>query len=586
MIAAIGKLSGAGKWPRRGIAVACLTAVAGILTFAAAIAWLAQPHLEASLAIADIATDGGFAYTAPVSPRAPPGYVVVGDGMGKGVSNLQLRENGQSLGPAHAGHSDIRESGQGRYSHWGTRLWFSASDSSDPRVNGRSYSVSVRASLHPFVLPAVGLFDLLVLIAARRRLISDTRFRRASAAVVMFAALLLTALVASGVFGRVTATSAAPRDVSLVVATVLHALLGCLILIVQWTAGAGLARLVLGAKHATVPNVLLLGFPLSLPLLAVFAVLVLSLPYGFGVGVAAWVLCVLPLRAWRPGGGELAGVVRTGLAVLPFAIAFGCWIGLHWHGPTETLAGSPSGDLTYYSTSIASFSKQLYPYLNLGYEYEPLNFYFNMLFPLLGAALSKAITFDPFLFVASSGATFFALALGLTLYLYVRGAGIRSRGAHGALSSMTLALAIVVANRYPYWIVESIPMIHAVPLTIAVVYWARKDYARARLIAFALAVAGSALSKVVGAAVLAPFAAAAAMARFFQMSRGARLVAIVAAVAAVAYAATLLYQMGSLNFAVAPLGPASLSLVWRYQVDLWTALPYALRDVAAMLLMV
>ncbi|MDB5580638.1 MAG: hypothetical protein JWR80_5814, partial [Bradyrhizobium sp.] len=42
----------------------------------------------------------------------------------------------------------------------------------------------------------------------------------------------------------------------------------------------------------------------------------------------------------------------------------------------------------------------------------------------------------------------------------------------------------------------------------------------------------------------------------------------------------------SLNFAVAPLGPASLSLVWRYQVDLWTALPYALRDVAAMLLMV
>lgn len=586
MIAAIGKLSGEGGWLRRDIAVTCMMVVAGILTFAAAIAWLTPPRLEANLIVAEISADGGFAYTAPVFPRAPRGYVFASDGIGKEVSNLQLRENGQLLGPAHAGHSDIREHGQGRYSHWRTRLWFSASDFTDPRVNGRSYSVSGRASLHPFMLAAVVLFDLLVLLAARRRLISDPRFRRACATVALFAALGLATLVAAGVFGRVAENSATPKDVALVVATLLHALLGCLILITQWTAGAGLARLVLGASYATAANVLLLGFALSLPLVAVFAVSALVLPYGFGLGVAGWVLCCLPLWAWRPAAGELAGVARTGLAALPFAIGFGCWIALHWHGPTETLGGSPSGDLTYYATSIASFSKQLYPYLNLGYEYEPLGLYFNMLFPLVGAAFSRVAPLDPFLFITASGAASFVLALGLTLYLYIQGTGVLSRGRHAGLASLTLALAIIVAIRYPYWVVESIPAVHAVPLTIAVVYWARKNDARARLLAFALAVVGSALSKVVGAAVLAPFVAATALPRFFQMSRRVRLVAIVAAVAAAAYAGYLLYRVGASNFGVAPLGPVSANLLLRYHWDIWTTLPFALRDVSAVLLAV
>jgi hypothetical protein len=586
MIAAIGKLVGEGGWLRRDIAVTCMTVVAGILTFAAAIAWLAQPHLEASLATADITTDGGFAYIAPISRLAPPGYVFVGDGMGKGVSNLQLRENGQSLGPAHAGHPDIRETGKGRYSHWRTRLWFSASDSTDPRTNGRTYTISARASLHPFVLPAVALFDLLVLFAAWRRLISDPPFRRRAANAAMIASLALAALVAAGVFGRVAENSATPKDAALVIAALLHALFGCLILIAQWTAGAGVARLVLGARYATVPNVLLLGFALSLPLVAVFAVAALSLPYGFGLGMAAWAVCCLPLRAWRPAAGELAGVARAAIAVLPFALGFGCWMALHWHGPTETLGGSPSGDLTYYSTSIASFSKQLYPYLNLGYEYEPLGLYFNMLFPMVGAAFSRVAPLDPFLFITASGAASFVLALGLTLYLYIRGTGVLSRGRHAGLASLTLALAIIVGNRYPYWVVESIPMIHAVSLTIAVVYWARKNDARARLLAFALAVVGSALSKVVGAAVLAPFVAATALPRFFQMSRRVRLVAIVAAVVAAAYAGYLLYRVGANNFGVAPLGPASVNLMLRYHADVWTALPFVLRDVSAVLLAV
>jgi hypothetical protein len=566
-------------------AIAWLVPVAGLLTLALAFACLAPPRLEANLVAADMSADSGFAYNA-VLPRAPVGFVIASDGVGNAVSNLQLRENGQPLGPAHAGHSDIRDNGQGRYSHWRMGLWFSASDSTDPRVNGRSYSVFVRTSLHPFVPAAVVLFDLMVLSAAYRRLVSDTRYRDRAVNIAMAAVLVLAALIAAGVFGRINPDAGAPKDMALVASTLMHAMLGCLILLLQCLAGAGMARLVLGARDATFADVLLLGFALSLPISAVFAVATLAMPGGMVLATMAWLLCCLPLKGWRPGAGELAKLARVGLVILPLAIGFGCWMGLLWHGPTETLAGSPSGDLTYYSTSIVSLSKQLYPYLNLGYEYEPLGLYFNMLFPMLGAAFSGVVPLDPFLFITASGAATFVLALGLTLHLYIQGTGILERGRHARLASLTLALAIIVANRYPYWIVESIPMVHAVPLTIAVVYWARKNDTRARLLAFVLAVVGSALSKVVGAAVLAPYVAAVAVPRFFQMSRRIRIVAVSAVALAAAYAAFVLYRVGASNFGAAPFGPFGFRLIQFHGWPLMTALPFILRDVSAALLVV
>jgi len=64
------------------------------------------------------------------------------------ASSLLLFEDDRALGPAHAPHEDIRTSGGGRFSHWGARLYFSASDNSDPRSNGRGYAVrEMRRSL-------------------------------------------------------------------------------------------------------------------------------------------------------------------------------------------------------------------------------------------------------------------------------------------------------------------------------------------------------------------------------------------------------------------------------------------------------
>jgi hypothetical protein len=60
------------------------------------------------------------------------------------ISTLHLYENGVELGPAHATHADIRKYGLGQYSHWGTYLYFSTSDNSNPLTNGRKYSYKMQ----------------------------------------------------------------------------------------------------------------------------------------------------------------------------------------------------------------------------------------------------------------------------------------------------------------------------------------------------------------------------------------------------------------------------------------------------------
>ncbi|PST83819.1 pectate lyase [Pedobacter yulinensis] len=56
------------------------------------------------------------------------------------ASSMRLFEDGREIGPAHALHSEIRRNGNGRFSHWQNELFFSASDNSDPRTNGRTYT--------------------------------------------------------------------------------------------------------------------------------------------------------------------------------------------------------------------------------------------------------------------------------------------------------------------------------------------------------------------------------------------------------------------------------------------------------------
>ncbi|NPV46409.1 MAG: hypothetical protein HPY69_05605 [Armatimonadetes bacterium] len=112
-----------------------------LLTLALATAVSAQQWRLSGTLDAQLAShESGYCYTIPMqTPLAP-------DTSLGAVSILRLFEDDRELGPAHSLHQLIRDLGQGRFSHWSgdpsgepQMLFFSASDNSDPRSNGRVY---------------------------------------------------------------------------------------------------------------------------------------------------------------------------------------------------------------------------------------------------------------------------------------------------------------------------------------------------------------------------------------------------------------------------------------------------------------
>jgi hypothetical protein len=103
----------------------------------------APEPFEEVLDPANMSHEIGLAYQVGLKHGAP-------SDVAGGHSDLGLFEDGKPLGPRNSSHALIRAEGRGRYSHWGSNaLWFSASDNSDPRTNGRQYKV-----VYPWQEPA------------------------------------------------------------------------------------------------------------------------------------------------------------------------------------------------------------------------------------------------------------------------------------------------------------------------------------------------------------------------------------------------------------------------------------------------
>lgn len=58
-------------------------------------------------------------------------------------SNVQVLEDGSIVGFAHARFKWIEDIGEGQFAHWKEHVFFSSSDNTDPRVNGRTYRLRV-----------------------------------------------------------------------------------------------------------------------------------------------------------------------------------------------------------------------------------------------------------------------------------------------------------------------------------------------------------------------------------------------------------------------------------------------------------
>ncbi len=73
-----------------------------------------------------------------------PADLVEGDSVDAPTrSTARLFEDERELGPAHTSHSDIRNEGLGRFSHWGRTLYLSSSDRSSITTNKRIYRLLV-----------------------------------------------------------------------------------------------------------------------------------------------------------------------------------------------------------------------------------------------------------------------------------------------------------------------------------------------------------------------------------------------------------------------------------------------------------
>ena len=99
----------------------------------------AGPELETLVTLdpAMITPSTGLSFQYPV-----PQFVArADDSENHGRSTVAMLEDGKPLRP-HSLHDDIRRLGGARFSHWKDYILFSSSDGSDPRRNGRRYTLA------------------------------------------------------------------------------------------------------------------------------------------------------------------------------------------------------------------------------------------------------------------------------------------------------------------------------------------------------------------------------------------------------------------------------------------------------------
>jgi hypothetical protein len=550
------------------------------------------PSFELKLEPNTIVPEQGFAYTTRLEPPALPfplGFP--SDTLGEAASNLQLSENGLLLGPAHALHADILSQGGGRFSHWNNSLYFSTSDGTDPRLNGRAYVAAGRAQLREVFRNAVLLADATIIFLLRGWILARlVLHRRLVVGTVIVGACCAAALLASGAFGVVNPAGGPSAYPGLVVSIVSHVALGCALTLAQWVMGAGVARALLSKTEASYAQIAFLGYPLSLALLAVLTGVALLVPYGPIAAMVFWASCLLPLVRWPIGRAQMQSLVKVLPSLLILSFAFGCWMSLLWHGPTSVIPGAASGDQIFYSSAVWAITANptLTGWPNLANEGETYS-YINFLFPSVGAALARILPLDSFLFICSCAAVA-VLGTGLAVHAYL---SERRISRIMTLEAAILALGLISAGRTPYWNVVSPPVIFVVPLTFAIWFWvvqARRSN-MASSIAVIASIAGSALSKPLSAATLTPLAFSAVIPRLNRMPKVALIVTAILAVVSAGYAARMTVQylpffMRMIHVGMTGLGPRSYDLIVHWGYSIRAAWPYLAQDAGIVLMIV
>ena len=195
--------------------------------------------------------------------------------------------------------------------------------------------------------------------------------------------------------------------------------------------------------------------------------------------------------------------------VIILAIAMGAVFAFIWKPTIESHTGSMgAADTTIFSGWYYSLKAGIYPFYTLGSEGEVNGYgYFNNLHTFFALGMDFLPHFNIYLFNMAGISTFFVLStvyMLRALSLYRNSIGCEPLA---PISKVLVTVLFIAASRHPSWIVESPPVAFMTPITLAVLYSvlrAGNNVVRLGL-ALALAVVGSALSKVVTLSILGAY---------------------------------------------------------------------------------
>ena len=545
--------------------------------------WLyfAGPRIERDIAPEDIRPERGLAFIFGV-PRARFPFALADDSGSQNGSRLVVLENGAPLSVPHAPHSDIRKQGHGRYSHWNGEVYFSSSDGSDPRSNGARYAL----------IAPLGPASALVILAATVDVGLLWLYRRPLKHLVVAkpwyvsyaAAAFLIGLAVAAASGAFPPEGAPSTDAAVVWRAALHAFGGSLLALLQWCAGAGLARLLFRERKPDFAVLGLLGVPMGMAITTLGAAIALAVPAASLLVLALLAACLVSCLLFHSVEyrQQLLDLARAVPALILFSASFGAWLALHWHGPTDTLPGFASGDLTYYASMLWALDRT--PYSNAYLPFEGITHnYWNLRLPAIGAAFLRYLPADGFLFIAGAVPAMGLMGMALALKAYCSAIRLSALPL-GAVA--LIALAFAAAGRYPYWLAESPPVADLGALTIAVWFYVRRSEIRPALApaAFVLSVAGAALSKVVATPALGGLTLVTFLRASVKTHPELRKAVAALALAGLAFAAYMLYRFLPFYLARAPLGPESFDLVFRWKQPLALAWPFVARDIGTLAL--
>jgi hypothetical protein len=534
----------------------------------------------------------GYLYTAKIEHELSPLFEVIDESLERAPDNLTLTENGRALGPAHTSHNEIQAKGHGRFSHWNGQAVFSSSDGSDPRTNGLNYVASVTAQpAERWGYVALACIWIAGLAFSRRLepllMIAFESIQRNTSALVnstLFLVLGILTVFVTGLLGSIGQGAIKPSGLG--IAIIWHGLIGLLVALLPFFLGGGFLGLLRNTASQSTAGRILGGFPLGLFLAFLSAASLISMKFGW---ILAAMILLVAIAGWsKPSTNwqQIARYLKLVAMVFPFGLLLSGWAALYWHGPFHNSDGHSAGDMVFYTTSLQLLSAYGLPLRQFALEGEiaGAGAFFNQLFPIVGAGVSKAVPLDPALFLICS--TFMTYVVGISLVIVAFKDETSHKGL--SLSVMTLVvLAVLAAGRYPLWIAESPPVSHALVLSVCIVWMALKSEKSTIVSTASLAAAiiGSVLSKVVTFGVLSPIALAPSVVLLTRTPLKIRIALLSLLAAGAIYCVWMLSKYLPLYLSTGRLGPETFLYVITDGMPLRKGIVFVLRDLSVLILM-